>query len=153
MDKGNVRKLLEQLRSGSVSVDAALEKMRSLPYEDLGFAKIDTHRGLRQGFPEVIFCQGKTPAQVRDIVKRMMEHHPLILGMRADEAAYKAVCEVADARYNKAAHAVIVGEKPEIRHQGLILVITAGTADMPVSEEAALTAELMGNRVERMMDG
>jgi len=82
----------------------------------------------------------------------MMEHHPLILGMRADEAVYQAVREVADARYHPSAHAVIVGENPEIRHQGLILVITAGTADMPVSEEAALTAELMGNRVERLMD-
>ena len=152
MDKESIKKLLEQVRSGSVSVDAALEKMRSLPYDDLGFAKIDTHRGLRQGFPDVIFCQGKTPVQVRDIVKRMMEHHPLILGMRADEAVYQAVREVADARYHPSAHAVIVGENPEIRHQGLIMVIKAGTADMPVSEEAALTAELMGNRVERLMD-
>jgi NCAIR mutase (PurE)-related protein len=153
MDKEHLQKILEEIKTGKISVDSAMEKLKILPYEDLGFAKIDSHRSVRRGFPEVIFCQGKTPEQVRDIVKKMLESNQTILGMRADESVYKAVKRVTDkVAFVKDARAILVGKKPKIRFQGTILVVSAGTADMPVAEEAVLTAEVMGNRVERLYD-
>lgn len=153
MDRDQIRQLLEDVKSGQVPVDSAFEKLKTLPYDDLGFAKIDTHRALRRGFPEVIFCQGKTVEQVRDIVQRMNENNKVILGMRATEEMFKAVQTITDeAEYNTHARAIIVGKRPAIQNNKLILVVSAGTADMPVSEEAALTAEVMGNRVERLYD-
>jgi NCAIR mutase (PurE)-related protein len=153
MDKENIRKILQSVESGALNVDEAFEQLKSLPYDDLGFAKIDTHRALRLGFPEVIFCQGKTADQVREIVRRMMTQNRVVLGMRANEEIYCAVKEIADhVEFNPYAKALIVGMRPEVKHNRLILVVSAGTADMPVAEEAALTAEVMGNRVERLYD-
>ncbi len=153
MNKDKLRRLLEQVKSGNINIDETIEKMRHLPYEDLEFAKIDTHRNLRRGFPEVIFCQGKTSDQVRAIVERMLNHSEIVLGMRADNAIYQAVKDVSDhVAYNKMARAIIVGERPEIKNKGTILVVSAGTADMPVAEEAVVTAEIMGNRVEKLYD-
>lgn len=153
MNKDQIKKLLESVQSGQVDVDAALEKFRSLPYDDLGFAKIDTHRAVRRGFPEVIFCEGKTVYQVSEIVRRMLDHSDIILGMRASEDVYKGVLEVTDkVEYNAAAKAIIVGTRPEPKGRGTVLVISAGTADLPIAEEAALTAEVMGNHVERLTD-
>ncbi|NQT26284.1 nickel pincer cofactor biosynthesis protein LarB [candidate division KSB1 bacterium] len=153
MDREHIKKLLEDVQAGKVDVQAAMDKFRALPYDDLGFAKIDTHRAIRRGFPEVIFCEGKTPDQVSQIVRKMLEHTDIILGMRASEEVHLAVCEVAEnVIYNPSARAIIVGNKPEPKTKGTVLVISAGTADMPTSEEAAITAEVMGNRVERLTD-
>jgi len=153
MNKEKIKELLEKVQSGELDINQALNKLRSLPYEDLGFAKIDTHRAVRRGFPEVIFCEGKTPEQVRDIVKRMMENNTVILAMRADEEKYKLVKKkVAQVEYNKLARTMVIGQKPAPTSKGTILVVSAGTADLPVSEEAALTAEVLGNHVERLSD-
>lgn len=153
MDRKRIEKILEDVKSGSLQIDEALEKFKSLPYDDLGFAKIDTHRSMRRGFPEVIFCEGKTIEQIREIVRSMIKHNSVILGMRAKEEVFQAVREITDnVAYNKDARAIIVGTKPKIRYKGTILVVTAGTADMPVAEEAAITAEVLGNPVERLYD-
>ena len=153
MNKEQIKKLLEDVQSGRLNVEEAFEQLRSLPYRDLGFAKIDTHRAIRKGFPEVIYCENKTVDQVREIFKEMMSHHEIVLGMRASEEAYQAVRKVTkQVAYNASARAIVAGKKPEIKTEGTILVISAGTADIPVSEEAALTAEVMGNRVERLTD-
>jgi pyridinium-3,5-biscarboxylic acid mononucleotide synthase len=153
MNRERIAKLLEDVRSGVLDVGQAMEKLKSLPYDDLGFAKIDTHRSVRTGFPEVIFCQGKTVDQVREIVRKMLPQTPVILGMRAGEDVYLAVREVTDkVEYRKSARAIVVGEKPEPKSRGLVLIVSAGTADMPVVEEAAITAEIMGNRVEKLFD-
>jgi NCAIR mutase (PurE)-related protein len=153
MNREKIRTLLDEVKSGSLAVDEAMEKLKSLPYDDLGFAKIDTHRAMRTGFPEVIFCQGKTTDQVREIVRKMLPQTPVILGMRAGEDVYHAVREVAEkVEYRKAARAIVVGHVPEPDSKGLILIVSAGTADMPVVEEAAVTAEVMGNRVEKLFD-
>ena len=153
MDKDQIKKLLEGVHAGRIGVDEAFQSLKTLPYDDLGFAKIDTHRSIRRGFPEVIFCEGKTPEQIRDIVRKMAEHNSVILGMRASEADYHAVKEVSDSvTYHPDARAIRVGAKPEAIHQGTILIISAGTADLPVAEEAAITAESMGHRVERLYD-
>ena len=153
MDKEQIRRLLEGVQSGKIDVEEAFSKLRSFPYDDLGFAKIDTHRAVRRGFPEVIFCEGKTPEQVQKIVQRMSEHNRVILGMRAGEDIYKAVKKASHkAEYHREAHAIVVGPKPEVKYEGTILVVSAGTADLPVAEEAVVTAEVMGNRVERLYD-
>ena len=153
MDKDEIKKVLKAVESGRLKVDEALDRLKSLPYDDLGFAKIDTHRALRRGFPEVIFCQGKTVDQIREIVKRMMGQNRVILGMRAWEEVYHAIQKITDkVEYNAHARAIIVGNRPKVKYKGAILVVSAGTADMPVAEEAALTAEVLGNRVERLYD-
>jgi NCAIR mutase (PurE)-related protein len=153
MDKDQLKKLLESVQSRETKVDEALVKLQSLPFEDIGFAKIDTHRSIRRGFPEVIFCEGKTNSQIREIIRKMMIHEKVILAMRASEENFKAVKNVSKKiQYNKQARAIIIGTPPHVRNQGIILIISAGTADIPVSEEAAVTAEVMGNRVERLFD-
>ena len=153
MDKEKIEKLLKEVETGKCSADAAFEKLKSLPYEDLGFAKIDTHRAIRKGFPEVVFCQGKTPDQVQKIMETMAGQNRVILGMRASQDIFKAVKKsIKGATYHPEARAIMVGKKPDVIHQGLLLVVTAGTADMPVAEEAALTAEALGNQVERLYD-
>jgi len=153
MDKSRIESLLESVRQGKTPVKEAMEQLKRLPYDDLGFAKIDTHRNLRRGFPEVIFCQGKTTDQVAGIVKRMMEMNPVILGMRAEKTAYEAVCKFTKkVTYYPEARALLVGTMPEPRYKGTILVASAGTADMPVAEEAVITAQAMGHPVERLYD-
>ncbi len=153
MNKEEIRKLLEDVQSGVLKVEEAVEQLRSMPYKDLGFAKIDTHRAMRKGFPEVIYCEGKTVDQIREIFREMILHNKVVLGMRASEEAYQAVRKVTkQVEYNVLARAIVAGKKPEIKIKGTILVVSAGTADMPVSEEAALTAEVMGNQVERLTD-
>ncbi len=153
MNRERIKKLLEDVQSGRLKVEEAFKQLKSLPYRDLGFAKIDTHRSLRKGFPEVIYCENKTVDQIRQIFKEMIPHYEIILGMRASEEAYQAVRKITEqVTYNAVARAIVAGKKSEIKTREAILVISAGTADMPVSEEAALTAEVMGNRVERLTD-
>jgi len=153
MNENQIKELLKKVESGRVKVDEAFEKLKSLPYEDLGFAKIDTHRELRRGFPEVIFCEGKTTDQVKQIALRMSKHSNLVLGMRANEDIFQAVADIsAPVTYNKSARAIMIGKLPEIQYKGKILIISAGTADIPIAEEAAITARAMGNETETLYD-
>lgn len=153
MGRGRIRQLLERLRSGKIGVDEALEKLRWVPYEDLGFGKVDAHRSLRKGFPEAIFCQGKSTAQIEEIARRMLTTNGMVLAMRASEEICRALRKVSDkVEYYREARAVFIGDKPQARSEGMILVVTGGTADIPVAEEATVTAEIMGNRVERLYD-
>lgn len=153
MVKDELRKLLEDVKNHRIEVDNALHRLKNLPYEDLGFAVVDHHRALRKGFPEVIFCQGKTVEQVALIFRRLCDGRRSILGTRASLEAYEAVREIyPDAGYHELARTIVVrrGESPAPK--GKILVMSAGTSDMPVAEEAAITAEIMGNEVKRCYD-
>ena len=152
MDREAVRALLEDLRAGRLDVDSAVNKLRSLPYEDLRFAKVDHHRALRGGAPEAIFCPGKTPVQVVAIARRLAEHHANVVATRADQAVAAAVAEAGlPHAYHAEARLLIVRPEPG-EERGLIVVAAAGTADLPVAEEAALVAQALGNRVERVYD-
>lgn len=152
MDRKYIEEILNKVHSNELGVSDAVEKFKKLPYEELGFAKIDTHRDIRNGFPEVIFCQGKTVDQVREIVLRMKEYNSTILGMRANEEIYSAINSFADVKYFKEAKAILIGDIPKVKYNGTILVVSAGTADIPVAEEAALTSLVLGNKVERLFD-
>lgn len=153
MDTEVLRKLLEDVKNGGTSVDAALSELKRLPFEDLGFAKVDHHRNLRNGYPEVIYCQGKTIDQIKAIVKRLMEKDNNIMATRAGRDVYEGICELTgDAAYYESARIVVV-KKRELKHsEKVIAVVTAGTSDIPVAEEAAVTAETMGNTVNRIYD-
>lgn len=154
MQTRSLRGLLSRIRRGGLSIDEALERLRALPYEDLGFAKIDTHRELRRGFPEVIFGEGKTTPQIVAIVDRIAARGQPVLVTRVGEEVHRRVAERhARARYHAAARAVTVGMgRRRARGRPGILVLAAGTSDLPVAEEAALTAEVMGNRVDKAYD-
>lgn len=147
-----LHKLLSQVRAGEISVDEAVEKLRYLPYEDLGFAKPDHHRLLRQGFPEVVLAQGKTPEQVVAIVSSLCAHASRLLVTKADNDCFARVKEaVPDAVYHPLARAITLDRLKETPRPG-VMVVSGGTADLPVAEEAAVTAEVMGNKVERAYD-
>ncbi|MCX5770892.1 MAG: nickel pincer cofactor biosynthesis protein LarB [Candidatus Hydrogenedentes bacterium] len=153
MDQAKVKMLLESVAAGRVSPDEAVARLRTLPFEDLGFAKVDHHRSLRRGFPETIFCSGKTPEQVAQIVGRMCEHGSNVLGTRCGAetaAAVQAVCPTAV--YHETARAITVSVAPVEQMKGYIAVVCAGTSDIPVAEEAVVTCEAMGNTVERVYD-
>lgn len=147
-----IQSLLEQVQRGELSVEQAAEKLKTLPYDNLGFARVDHHRKLRSGFPEVIYCQSKTPEQVAKIAQNLVERGSNVLGTRADETAYQAVLELLpQAVYNKAARTIIVTVE-QVKPIGSVAVCTAGTADIPVAEEAAVTAEAFGCEVLRIFD-
>jgi NCAIR mutase (PurE)-related protein len=153
LDKKHLHTILSHVQHGDLTVDEALERLRHLAYEDLGFAKVDHHRALRQGFPEVIYCPGKTTEQIVAIASRMTDTTANVLATRASEEVFAALKDIfPDAEYHKLAKAVLVKRDMEDRGLGMVLVVTAGTADLPVAEEAALTAEVMGSRVERLYD-
>jgi len=149
----NLKKLLEEVRSGAVELDAAIESLRHLPYEDIGFAMVDHHRHLRQGSPEVIFCEGKTVAQVRAIADKMLQHGSDVLATRADREVYKSLKGLdRRAKYHEEARAVVIEHKKKPPTEGVVLVVSAGTTDIPVAEEAAVTARALGSTVETMYD-
>ena len=152
MDKDVLRRMLDDVQLGRVSVDAALARLAGLPFEDLGFARVDHHRALRAGGPEAVFCPGKTPGQVIAIVGRLAAYHANVLATRCEPAVAAAV-EAAGlpCRYHPVARLLVVRPEPA-EGIGLIVVAAAGTADLPVAEEAALVAEALGNRVERLTD-
>jgi NCAIR mutase (PurE)-related protein len=152
VDREALRALLHRVRAGRVDVEAALVQLRRLPYEDLGFAKVDQHRALRGGAPEAIFCPGKTPEQVVAIARRLAEHHPNVLATRSSPEVAAAVAAAGlPHAWHETARLVVV--RPEaVEGIGLIVVAAAGTADLPVADEAALVAEALGNRVERITD-
>lgn len=152
MDKATLIKLMEEVRCGAIAPDEAANRLRGLPFEDLGFAKIDHHRSLRQGFPETIFAQGKTPEQVVEIIARMKQRGSQVLATRcAPETITAVLAAHPDADHHELARAVTVG-KPAQLLDGYIAVLCAGTSDMPVGEEAAVTCESMSCRVERIYD-
>ncbi len=153
MTQEQVRALLEEVRQGSTDVETALERMRHMPFEDLGFAKVDHHRALRHGMPEVILAQGKTPEQVADIAEHLARRAPNVLITRADQAAADAVRQrLSQAEYFPLSRALRVWCDRTIRGKGKIAVVSAGTSDIPVAEEAQVTAEVMGNTVEAIFD-
>ncbi len=152
MEVAKLRTLLEKVKSGEIEVSDALQSLRTLPFEDLGFSKIDHHRQLRTGFPEVIFCEGKTDAQVAKISERILDAgHPL-LATRATPSMYEAVQAIhPEARYNDLGR-TISAMQSEVEGKTGVLVISAGTSDLPVAEEAAETAYMMGSPPERLYD-
>lgn len=153
MDQERLKQLLEQVKTGAVDVPQAVEQLRHLPFENLGFAHVDHHRALRQGFPEVIFGLGKTPEQVMAIAARLLERASNLLVTRTNREAYARVRELApDAVFHDSCGAITVRRDLAVHGRGVIAVVTAGTSDIPVADEAAITAELMGNRIERIFD-
>jgi pyridinium-3,5-biscarboxylic acid mononucleotide synthase len=153
MHTRHLKNMLDRLRRGSLTTEAALERLKHLPYEDLGFAKIDNHRHLRRGFPEVIYGEGKTVAQILSIVGKLKARRQPVLVTRVGPDVYRKVRRrYREARYHEAARAITLSaSRPGRRHPG-ILIVAAGTSDLPVAEEAALTAEVMGHEVERAYD-
>ncbi|MDF2885031.1 MAG: hypothetical protein K0R54_5602 [Clostridiaceae bacterium] len=153
MDNEELRKLLQDIKAGNVSIDEGVDSLKDLPFKDLGFAKIDNHRELRVGYPEVIYCAGKTVGQVKEIVEFMMTKNCNILGTRATKEMYEAVKAMyAETEYNEYARTIVIKRKKTEETDTYIAVVTAGTSDIPVSEEAAVTAEVFGNKVERIYD-
>ncbi|MFO8029505.1 MAG: nickel pincer cofactor biosynthesis protein LarB [Cyclonatronaceae bacterium] len=153
MDKDRLKILLEQVSEGHTGVDEAIDALSDLPYKELGFAKIDNHRELRTGYPEVIFGQGKTAAQVRDIIGFMMTRQSNILATRiVPETAEVVMAAIPEAEYHETARCLTVRRKPAELTKTHIAVVTAGTADLPVAEEAAVTAGIFDNRVELFSD-
>ena len=146
-------KLLEQFRAGGIGRDAVLHAFQAAPTVDLGFAKVDTHRALRQGFPEVIFGAGKTPQQVVQIAAKLLarERRILVTRVQAEHARFLRK-KFKRAVYHEVARCVTIEQKPRSLRPGIVAVVCAGTSDLPVAEEAAVTAEVMGNRVERLVD-
>lgn len=153
MDTSKLRKLLQQVRSGAVSPDDAVTRLRHLPFEDLGFARVDHHRRVRSGMPEVIFSQGKTPVQVAKIFKSMAAQGGNVLATKATAEHFRAVKKIVrKAEYRELARAIVLQQDSTNYGKGTVVVISAGTSDIPVAEEALVTAEIMGNTVAHLYD-
>jgi NCAIR mutase (PurE)-related protein len=150
-----VRQLLEQVKDGQVGVDDALEKLRHLPFEDLGFARVDHHRHLRRGVPEVIFCPGKTTGQIVSIFESLASRGNNVLATRAGPEVFAALSQTGkfpNARYEELARAIVLEQKEMPSSKSALPIVTAGTADLPVAMEAKVTAEIMGQRTELICD-
>ncbi|MEM0467406.1 MAG: nickel pincer cofactor biosynthesis protein LarB [Candidatus Thermoplasmatota archaeon] len=148
-----MKKLLLDYKKGNVTLETVLDALKTLPYQDLDFAKIDTHRSVRKGFPETIYCTGKTIPQILKIMKTMIAHQTNILATKANEAIFSEVKKLyPSARYYELAKTIVIQQEKVKKKKGFILVLTAGTSDIPVAEEAVVTAELMGSRVEKAYD-
>jgi NCAIR mutase (PurE)-related protein len=153
MDPKQLKALLDAVSQGATSTDDALEQLRDLPFEDLGFAKIDHHRALRKGYPETIYCAGKTAEQVVAITGRMREHGSNVLGTRCPpETADAVLAAYPDAEHHEVARAFTLEVTPPPQSSGYIAIVCAGTSDIPVAEEAVVTCETLGQRVERIYD-
>jgi pyridinium-3,5-biscarboxylic acid mononucleotide synthase len=156
MNHGDLEKLLQSVKRGDLTVRAAIERLRHLPFEDLGFAKVDHHRALRQGFAEVVFGKGKTPEQVQGIVRAMLakkgsRHNVLVT--RSDLKTFREIRKLSrTAKFHSLSGVITIQRNSEISGKGTIVVVSAGTSDIPVAEEALLTAQLMGNRAEPVYD-
>lgn len=152
MNEQRLMKLLGSLQARKISVEEALERLKILPYEDLGFASVDHHRLLRQGLAEVVYCEGKTKAQIVEIIRRIRQTDTPILATRADPAVYKAVHHLDKrAKYHEAARVIVIQNRARPL-AGNILILTAGTSDIPVAEEARVTAETLGSLVRTAYD-
>ena len=152
MDDIYLKALIEKIQNGRIGADAAMNILKRLPFEDIGFARIDHHRCIRNGAPEVIYCEGKTLAQIQGIVQKLAENHRNILATRASLPVYEAIQAISlPCVYHEMARIVVIHPDP-VEKTGRIVVVSAGTSDMPVAEEAAVTAETLGNRVSRLYD-
>lgn len=152
MDERSIKELLEEVADGRLTPERALARIRALPFEDIGFAKIDHHRALRCGVPEVIFCQGKTPRQVAGIAERVLAAGSGLLATRAERSHHEAVLEVCpEAKYRGTARCITV-RRDSTPPRGRVVVVTGGTSDLPVAEEAVVTAEMLGARVRLISD-
>jgi len=148
-----IRQILKDHRGGLLSEEDALDRLKSLPFEDLGFANVDHHRSLRQGFPEVIYGPGKTPEQVAAIVESMSRHQHNVLVTRASKEQFVSVQRISpDAQFHELARAIVIRKTEGVHGKGTVMVISAGTSDVPVAEEAVVTLKLMGNPVEALYD-
>jgi NCAIR mutase (PurE)-related protein len=153
MTAQELEKLLIDIKNGSKTVEEALEILKTFPYTDLGFARIDHHREIRTGYPEIVYCAGKTNDQVREIFRVMIKKESNVIGTRASKEMYEAVKSISpDAVFYEVAKIISVQNRKPETQTGRIAVITAGTSDIPVAEEAAITAELLGNEVLRIYD-
>ena len=153
MNAKEVEKLLNDVKNGQTSIKKALEILKDFPYTDLGFARIDHHREFRTGYPEIIYCAGKSVEQVREIFRVMSEKENNVIGTRANQEMYEAVRSIStDIIYYPVARIISLQKKKPTVPESRIAIITAGTSDMPVAEEAAITAELLGNTVIRIYD-
>jgi len=153
MNNKDLRALLDQLREGAVDTDSAIERIRALPFAELGYAKVDLHREVRHGRPEVIFCAGKTPEQVKGIIRILLNAGQHVLATRANDEIYHHCAEELESLIYHPTSRIITNLKlDEEAGEGLVMVISAGTSDMPVAEEAALTARSCGARVETLFD-
>ena len=153
MNVDSLKIMLENVKKGDVSIEEAVMEIKKLPFEDLGFAKIDHHRNIRNGYPEVIYCLGKTIEQIKAIVSKLIEKDNNIMATRASMEVYYAIKEVTeDAYYHETAKIVVVNKRDVKKSDKVIAVVSAGTSDIPVAEEAAITAETMGNVVDRIYD-
>lgn len=155
MDERDIRNFLEAVRRGNLGLEEAVGQLRQLPFEDLGFAKIDHHRSLRQGFPEVIYAKGKTPVQVAQIARRMLRApgSQNILITRANKKIFANVKRISRKTiFHENSGTIVIPRNSTVRGKGLILVVSAGTSDIPVAEEALVTAQAMGNRAEAVYD-
>lgn len=153
MDKNEIRKLLSDVKTGVLDIEAAAGKLEELPFQDIGFAMIDNHREIRKGYPEVIYCEGKTADQVGAIVKVMAEKQRNVLATRASREVYDYVCRICpEAKYNDLGRTISIANRPLSMTESYIAIVCAGTSDLPVVEEAAETAVMLGNRVEKVTD-
>lgn len=153
MDIDVFKQLLTHYKEGQVPLDTVLEKIKELPYKDFGFAKVDNHRKIRCGFPEVIFCMGKTPEQIVKIVEHIIANDNDMLATRANAEIYRSISEIfPNAVYNEKARTITIKKSRHEQPEGLILIVTAGTSDIPIAEEARVTAEIMGNNVHVLYD-
>ena len=156
MDAEQIRQLLLEVQAGQIDPDEALERLRLLPYEDLGFARVDLHRSLRKGVPEVVFCQNKTAGQVSAILQRLWQHHDRVMGTRATPDLAKAVRQtMPEARYDPVSRLITLSRKDlpsPSEEDPFALVVCAGTSDLPVAEEASQTLEFFGDRTQRAYD-
>ncbi|AGY76598.1 nickel pincer cofactor biosynthesis protein LarB [Clostridium autoethanogenum] len=153
MDEIELKKFLESIKSGKVGLEEGVATLKDLPYKDLGYAMIDNHREVRVGYPEVIYCAGKTVEQVKGIVKFMLTKNNDILGTRATKEMYEGVKKISpDAEYNEAGRTITIKKKNRKKTKSYIAIVTAGTSDIPVAEEAFETAQIFGNRVEKIFD-
>jgi pyridinium-3,5-biscarboxylic acid mononucleotide synthase len=148
-----IKTLFEQVRNGKLSPDEAMQQLKHLPFEDLGFANVDHHRSLRVGMPEVIFGPGKTPANLAAIFVRLAKHGNNVLATRATQEQFKAVkSKLRKAEYHELARAITLSQDGTVHGKGKIVVVSAGTSDIPIAEEAVVTAEVMGNEVQHVYD-
>lgn len=153
MDREKVREILSEVREGTASLEEAVERLAVLPYMDLGMAQLDMHRGLRRGFPEVVLCEGKRPSDVGVIVERLAAEGGQVLATRASREAFEQVRgRVPEAVYHERSGTITVREGPGDAGEGLVAVLSAGTSDISVAEEAAITARMMGSRVAERYD-
>lgn len=153
MNVESLTNLLEQVKAGDVTIDEALANLRKLPFEAIDYAHLDHHRALRCGMPEVIYCPGKTTEQIVEIFEKLAQHGNNVLATRADKETYDAVAARIDgAKYEQAARSIVLRQEEAQRSKGHITLVSAGTSDIPVAEEARVTAELLNQRVETLYD-